>query len=362
MSRLFTPITLRQVTVRNRVWVSPMCQYSAVDGEPNDWHLVHLGAFARGGAGLVLTEATAVTPSGRISPEDTGLWNDDQQAAWARIVKFVHDQGATAGIQLAHAGRKASAYSGFTGLRGGITDQGGGWRPVAPSGLPFPGLREDPAPLNGDGIARIVSAFGDAAERAVAIGFDILEVHAAHGYLIHEFLSPLTNHRDDEYGGSFDNRVRLVCEVVREIRRRVDAGVPVVVRLSSTDWIEGGWSEGDTARLASLLLGEGVDLIDCSSGGNAPANIPVGPGYQVPFARRIREEVSIPVGAVGMITEPKQAEDILAEAAADVVLLGRELLRDPHWPLRAAWELGEAETGIWPVQYREAESGTKVGG
>jgi len=362
MSQLFTPIALREVTVRNRVWVAPMCQYSAVDGVPNDWHLVHLGALARGGAGLVFTEATAVTPAGRISPEDAGLWNDDQRAAWARVVDFVHDQGATAGIQLAHAGRKASSYSGFTGQRGGIADHEGGWRPVAPSPVPFPGLREDPEPLDGEGIARVVAAFGDAAERAVAAGFDILEVHAAHGYLIHEFLSPLTNHRDDEYGGSFDNRVRLVLEVVREVRRRVAAGVPVVVRLSATDWLEGGWSTGDTVGLASLLREEGVDLIDSSSGGNAPANIPAGAGYQVPFARRVREEACIPVGAVGMITEPKQAEDILAEGSADVILLGRELLRDPHWPLRAASELGETETDIWPVQYLEAEPGMRVGG
>jgi len=351
---MFTPITLREVTIRNRVWVAPMCQYSALDGVPNDWHLVHLGSFARGGAGLVFTEATAVTPEGRISPEDTGLWNDAQEAAWKRIVEFLHSQGATAGIQLAHAGRKASTYSGFTGERGGVADADGGWRPVAPSAEPFPGLREDPRPLDHEGIARIVAAFGDAAERAVTAGFDVLEVHAAHGYLLHEFLSPLSNHRDDEYGGSFDNRVRLLLEVVREIRSRVAAGVPVIVRVSATDWVEGGWSDDDTVRVAALLREEGVDLIDTSTGGNVRADIPVAAGYQVPFARRIRTEVGIPTGAVGLITEPKQAEEILAEGSADVVLLARELLREPHWPLRAAYELGETDSALWPVQYRRA--------
>jgi 2,4-dienoyl-CoA reductase-like NADH-dependent reductase (Old Yellow Enzyme family) len=331
-----------------------MCQYSAVDGLPNDWHLVHLGSFARGGAGLVFTEATAVTPEGRISPEDTGLWNDDQQAAWARIVEFVHGQGATAGIQLAHAGRKASTYSGFTAERGGVADVDGGWRPVGPSAQPFPGLREDPQPLDRAGIAAVVTAFGDAAERAEAAGFDVLEVHAAHGYLLHEFLSPLSNQRDDEYGGSFENRVRLVLEVVREVRSRVAAGVPVVLRVSATDWVDGGWSADETVQLAVLAREEGVDLVDTSTGGNVLADIPVGPGYQVPFARRIRTEAGVPSGAVGLITEPKQAEDILGDGSADVVLLARELLRDPHWALRAAYELGETDTELWPVQYGRA--------
>lgn len=354
MSHLFSPITLRDVTIRNRVWVAPMCQYSAVDGVPNDWHLVHLGSFARGGAGLVLTEATAVVPEGRISPEDAGIWNDEQQAAWAHIVSFLHGQGATAGIQLAHAGRKASTYSGFTGQRGGVADSDGGWRPVGPSPEPFPGLRADPDPLDLDGVARVVTSFGDAAERAVAAGFDVIEVHAAHGYLLHEFLSPLSNHRDDGYGGSFDNRVRLVLEVVREIRGRIATGVPLVVRLSATDWSAGGWDDDQTVRLAGLLRDEGVDLVDTSSGGNVLADIPVEPGYQVPFARRVRAEAGIPAGAVGLITEPKQAEEIIAEGSADVVLLGRELLRDPHWPLRAAYELGDDGSELWPAQYRRA--------
>jgi 2,4-dienoyl-CoA reductase-like NADH-dependent reductase (Old Yellow Enzyme family) len=354
LSQLFRPITLRDLTVRNRVWVAPMCQYSAVDGVPDDWHLVHLGSFARGGAGLVITEATAVVPEGRISPADTGLWNDEQQRAWARIVDFLHARGAAAGIQLAHAGRKASAQAPWAG-RGGVADEDGGWTPVGPSASPYPGLRE-PEPLDAPGIARVVSAFGDAAERALAAGFDLLELHAAHGYLLHEFLSPLSNERTDEYGGSFENRARLVLDVVREVRGRVPAGVPVVVRISATDWVEGGWDADDSVRLACLLAAEGVDLVDVSTGGNAPAQIPVEPGYQVPFARRVREESGLPTGAVGLITEPKQAEEVVAGGSADVVLLARALLRDPHWPLRAAHELGvEIGDGIdWPEQYLRA--------
>ncbi|GAB3779124.1 NADH:flavin oxidoreductase/NADH oxidase [Nocardioides ungokensis] len=354
MSQLFTPITLREVTVRNRVWVSPMCQYSAVDGLPDDWHLVHLGSFARGGAGLVFTEATAVVPEGRISPADTGIWNDEQQQAWARIVSFVHAQGATAGIQLAHAGRKASSQAPWLG-RGAVADRDGGWEPVGPSPVAFPGLR-DPRALDEAGIGRVVTAFGDAAERAVAAGFDVLEIHAAHGYLLHEFLSPLSNQREDRYGGSFDNRVRLLMEVVSEVRGRVASGVPVVVRVSATDWVEGGWTPDETVRLAPLLAEAGVDLVDVSSGGNALADIPVEPGYQVPFARRIRSETGLATGAVGMITEPKQAEEIVADGSADVVLLARALLRDPHWALRAAHDLGvEVGQGVdWPAQYLRA--------
>ncbi|MBB6627135.1 NADH:flavin oxidoreductase/NADH oxidase [Nocardioides sp. KIGAM211] len=354
MSQLFTPITLRDVTVRNRVWVAPMCQYSAVDGVPHDWHLVHLGSFARGGAGLVITEATAVVPEGRISPADTGIWNELQQQVWSRIVDFLHTQGATAGIQLAHAGRKASAQAPWTG-RGPAADDEGGWTPVGPSATPFPGLR-DPEPLDAAGIARVVTAFGDAAERSLAAGFDVLEIHAAHGYLLHEFLSPLSNERTDEYGGSFDNRVRLTLEVVREVRHRVPEGVPLVVRISATDWLEGGWTADESVRLAGLLRDEGVDLVDVSTGGNAPAEIPVEPGYQVPFARRVREEAGVPSGAVGLITEAKQAEEVVAGGHADVVLLARAMLRDPHWALRAAHELGvEVGAGVeWPQQYLRA--------
>jgi 2,4-dienoyl-CoA reductase-like NADH-dependent reductase (Old Yellow Enzyme family) len=350
VSQLFSPITLREVTVRNRVWVSPMCEYSATDGVPNDWHLVHLGSFARGGVGLVFTEATAVVPEGRISPADTGIWNDEQQQAWTRIVSFLHGQGATAGIQLAHAGRKASSKAPWEG-RGVVPDVEGGWEPVAPSAVAFPGLRE-PRALDAAGIARVVSAFGDAAARSVAAGFDVLELHAAHGYLLHEFLSPLSNQRDDEYGGSFENRARLLLEVVAEVRRRVPSSVPVVVRISATDWHEDGWTADDSVRLGSLLADAGVDLVDVSSGGNAIVDIPVEPGYQVPFARRIRAEAGIPTGAVGLITEPKQAEEIVADGSADVVLLARALLRDPHWALRAAHDLGA--DADWPKQYLRA--------
>jgi 2,4-dienoyl-CoA reductase-like NADH-dependent reductase (Old Yellow Enzyme family) len=357
MSRLFTPIQLKDTTFRNRVWVAPMCQYSAVDGVPNDWHLVHLGSFARGGAGLVLTEATAVSPEGRISLVDTGIWNAEQQVAWARIVDFIHAQGARAGIQLAHAGRKASTLPPFEG-RGVLGDKDGGWQPVAPSPVAFPGLRQ-PRELTTEDITVVVADFARAAERAIVAGFDVLEIHAAHGYLLHEFLSPLSNQRLDEYGGSFDNRARLLLEVLEAIEA-IEATVlrrtPVLVRISSTDWVEGGWTADDSVRLAGLLRGAGVDLIDVSSGGNAPADIPVGAGYQVEFARRVRQEAGIATGAVGLITEPKQAEKIVAEGCADVVLLARALLRDPHWTLRAAHELGvPVGAGVeWPKQYLRA--------
>ncbi len=354
MSQLFTPIDLRGLTVRNRVWVSPMCQYSAVDGVPNDWHLVHLGSLARGGAGLVFTEATAVTPEGRISPSDTGIWNDEQQQVWSRIVDFVHARGAVAGIQLAHAGRKASSEVPWKG-RGGVADEDGGWEPVAPSAVAFPDLRE-PRAFDTDELAGVVEAFVAGARRALDAGFDVLELHAAHGYLLHEFLSPLSNRRTDAYGGSFENRARLLLETVRAVRDAVPDRTPLVVRLSATDWVEEGWTDDDSVRLAGLLKDADVDLVDVSTGGNALADIPVGPGYQVPFARRIRQEAGIAAGAVGMITEPKQAEDVIADGSADVVLLARELLRNPHWPLYAAHELGvKPGDGIdWPEQYQRA--------
>jgi 2,4-dienoyl-CoA reductase-like NADH-dependent reductase (Old Yellow Enzyme family) len=318
MSELFTPITLRGTEIRNRVWVSPMCQYSATDGMPDDWHLVHLGSFARGGAGLVLTEATTVVPEGRISPEDTGIWNDAQAQAWARIVDFLHAQGATAGIQLAHAGRKASTYAPWRG-RGTVPRDQGGWQTVAPSAVPFPGY-DEPRALTEDEIGAVVRAFADAAQRSVAAGFDVLEVHAAHGYLLHEFLSPLSNQREDRWGGSFENRARLLLEVVDAIRAAVPESTPVLVRISATDWTEGGWDDDQAVRLAGLLREHGVDLVDTSTGGNVPAEIPLGPGYQVP------------------------------------VLLARALLRDPHWALRAAHELGVADgQGVtWPAQYQRA--------
>ncbi len=356
MSQLFTPVRLRDLEIRNRVWVSPMCQYSSRDGMPDDWHLVHLGSFARGGAGLVFTEASAVVPEGRISPQDAGIWNDAQADAWRPVVDFVHRQGARAGVQLAHAGRKASTLAPWKG-RGPVADADGGWQPVAPSAVPFPGLRQDPRALETAELAGIVGAFAAAARRAVAAGFDVVELHAAHGYLLHEFLSPLSNHREDAYGGPFENRVRLLLEVVDAVRAAVPEGTPVVVRLSATDWAEGGWSADDSVRLAALLAQHGTDLVDVSSGGNvADVSNPVGPGYQVDFARRVREEAGVPAGAVGMITEAKQAEEVVASGAADVVLLARALLRDPHWALAAAHELGVADgDGVeWPVQYQRA--------
>ena len=354
MTHLFRPYPLRGLTVRNRAWVAPMCQYSADDGVPNDWHLVHLGSFARGGAGLVMTEATAVSPEGRISPADTGIWNDDQQDAWARVVEFVRGQGATAAIQLAHAGRKASTRPPFEG-RGPVPPGEGGWTAMAPSPVAYPGLPV-PRELGREDVDRVVEDFARAAHRSVAAGFDALEIHAAHGYLLHEFLSPLSNRRDDEYGGSFDNRVRLLLRVVAAVRDVVPERMPVLVRLSATDWADGGWTVDDSVSLARLLKDAGVDLVDVSSGGNVPAEIPVEPGYQVPFARRIRQEAGIATGAVGMITDPKQAEDVLSEGSADVVLLAREMLRDPHWTLRAAHELGvrPGEGVDWPPQYLRA--------
>jgi 2,4-dienoyl-CoA reductase-like NADH-dependent reductase (Old Yellow Enzyme family) len=354
MSHLFTPVRLRSTTIRNRVWVAPMCQYTAVDGVPNDWHLVHLGSFARGGAGLVLTEATAVSPEGRISPSDTGIWNDEQVAAWARIVDFVRGQGATAGIQLAHAGRKASTRPPFEG-RGSVPAGEGGWATVGPSDVAFPGLSE-PRELSHVAIDRVVEDFSTAARRALSAGFELLEIHAAHGYLLHEFLSPISNRRQDEYGGSFENRARLLLRVVESVRAAVPEHTPLLVRLSATDWVEGGWTGDDSVALARLLRDAGVDLVDVSTGGNAPADIPVEAGYQVPFARRIRDEAGIPAGAVGLITEPKQAEEIVAEGHADAVLLARAMLRDPHWALRAAHELGVVvgEGVDWPRQYLRA--------
>jgi 2,4-dienoyl-CoA reductase-like NADH-dependent reductase (Old Yellow Enzyme family) len=357
MSALFSPITLRGATARNRVWISPMCQYSSVDGMPEDWHLVHLGSFARGGAGLVMTEAAAVLPEGRISPADAGIWNDEQAHAWSRIARFVRGQGALAAVQLAHAGRKASTGRPWEG-GGPVADDEGGWTPVGPSATPFPGLRE-PRALDRSGIAEVVGAFGAAARRGVDAGFDAVEVHAAHGYLLHEFLSPLSNERTDEYGGPFDHRARLLLEVVAAVRAAVGEDVPVLVRISATDWQEDGWTGDDSVRLARLLRDAGVDLVDTSSGGNAPVRIPVEPGYQAPYAERIRREAGIPAGAVGLVTDPKQAEELVATGRADAVLLARAVLRDPHWALRAAHELGvEPGAGVdWPPQYLRAVTG-----
>ncbi|MFK4837476.1 NADH:flavin oxidoreductase/NADH oxidase [Microbacterium sp. ZW T2_14] len=352
MSRLFTPLTLRDVTVRNRLWVSPMCQYSAVDGVPQEWHHTHLVQFASGGAGLIVAEATAVAPEGRISPEDTGLWNDDQRDAWAPIVAAIRRRGAVAGVQLAHAGRKASTWSPFSGRRGSVAAADGGWSTVAPSAGAFDGFAE-PTALDVAGIDRIVAAFSSAARRAVAAGFQVLELHAAHGYLLHQFLSPLSNRRDDEYGGSLKNRARLLLRTLEAVTDAAP-GVPVIVRFSATDWAEGGWDADETATVARWAADRGADFFDISSGGLvAHQRLTTGPGYQVDLAARVRREAGVPVNAVGMIDDAAHAERVLAEGAADAVMAGREWLRDPHYGLRAADELG-AEIDYWPKQYLRA--------
>ncbi|WP_210508628.1 NADH:flavin oxidoreductase/NADH oxidase [Naasia sp. SYSU D00057] len=354
-SVLFTPLTLRGVTARNRIWVAPMCQYSVDrhDGVPTEWHLVHLGSLARGGAGGVIVEATAVVPEGRITPEDTGLWNDEQAEAWRPIVRFLHGQGAVAGIQLAHAGRKASTWRPWAPVSGSVPLDQGGWPTVAPSAVAFDGYAE-PSALDAAGIDAVVDAFAAATRRAVEAGFDLVEVHAAHGYLLHQFLSPLSNFREDEYGGSLENRARLLLRVVRAVREAAGADAPVLVRFSGTDWAHGGWTVEDTAAVADWCREAGADLFDVSSAGLVPGvDIPVGPGYQVHLAEHVREAIESPVGAVGLITDPHQAEEIVASGRADVVLLARELLRDPHFPLRAAHELG-AQLDYWPPQYLRA--------
>ena len=352
-SRLFTPLTLRAVEFRNRVWVSPMCQYSAQDGVANEWHLVHLGSRAVGGAGLVIAEATAVSPVGRISPGDLGLWSDAQAEALSRAAAFVSAQGSVPGVQLAHAGRKAS--TGVPWLGGGpLTTAEGGWRTVAPSAVPFAAGHPEPRALTAAEIGEVVRDFGAAARRAAVAGFQVVEVHAAHGYLLHQFLSPLSNLRTDAYGGSLEGRSRIVLEAARAVREAFPAECPVFVRLSATDWVEGGWDLPQAVQLATWLREAGVDLIDCSSGGLVPhAKIPVAPGFQVPFAAAIRRDAGIATAAVGLITEPAQAERILAEGHADAVLLARALLRDAYWPLRAAQALGDE--GPWPSQYLRAK-------
>jgi 2,4-dienoyl-CoA reductase-like NADH-dependent reductase (Old Yellow Enzyme family) len=354
VSVLFSPLSLRSVTLRNRIAVSPMCEYSASDGLPNNWHLVHLGSRAVGGAGLVIGEATAVEPGGRISPQDTGIWSGAHVDAWREITAFVREHGAVPAVQLGHAGFKASSYRPFErGKSGGVPDDEGGWTPVGPGNEPFaPGYRT-PRPLDEAGIRGVVAAFADSAVRAVDAGFEALEIHGAHGYLLHEFLSPLTNHRTDAYGGSLENRMRLAIEVTTAVRAAVGEDVPLLVRISATDWVDGGWTVTDSVELAGRLAEAGADMIDCSSGGAVPrAEIPIGPGYQVPLAETVRRKAGIATAAVGMITDPLQAEQVLADGAADLVLLGRELLRHPYWPLHAATRLG-ADAPV-PAQYERA--------
>jgi len=351
MTSLFEPLTLRGLTLPNRAWVSPMCQYSAVDGLANSWHLVHLGSFAIGRAGLILTEATAVTPEGRISPEDLGLWSDAHAQALAPVVEFVHGQGVAIGIQLAHAGRKASTFAPWRGHDSVPADQGG-WTAVGPTAAAF-GRYAVPQEMTHEDLARTRDAFVDAAKRALALGVDTVELHFAHGYLMHEFLSPLSNQRDDEYGGSLANRMRYPLEVVDAVRAVWPDDRPLLMRVSATDWVGGGWDVDSTVELAREAKARGVDFVDVSSGGNDPRQeIAIGPGYQVPFAARVRTEADIPTGAVGLITDAQQAEKILSSGSADAVLLAREMLRDPHWPLRAARELG-ADI-VWPEQYQRA--------
>jgi len=353
MAHLFDSLTIRDISFANRVFVSPMCEYSSIDGFASEWHFVHLGSRAVGGAALVLTEATAVLADGRISPQDLGIWKDDHIEPLARITRFINSQGAVAGMQLAHAGRKASTYRPWDG-QGALPESAGGWKNVvAPSALRFADHYPMPHALSLDGIGEIVAAFVAAAYRAWEAGFRVIEIHAAHGYLLHEFLSPLSNHRSDAYGGSFENRTRIVREIVSAVRSAWPERAPLFVRISATDWVDGGWDIEQSVELARQLKTLGVDLMDCSSGGNvARAKIPLGPGYQTRFADQIRREAGIMTGAVGMITSPEQAEHIVATGQADAVIIAREFLRDPYWPLRAARELGQ--TIAWPVQYLRA--------
>jgi 2,4-dienoyl-CoA reductase-like NADH-dependent reductase (Old Yellow Enzyme family) len=360
VTHLFDPLAIRDIRFANRVFVSPMCEYSSTDGYVSDWHFVHLGSRAVGGAGLVLTEATAVLPEGRISPQDLGVWMDDHIEPLARIVRFIREQGSVAGMQLAHAGRKASTYRPWAG-HGRVPESEGGWnKVVAPSALAFADEYPIPRALSIDGLKNIVSAFAAAARRAFEAGFRVIEIHAAHGYLIHEFLSPLSNQRTDAYGGSFENRTRVLREIVSAVRGSWPERAPLFVRISATDWIDGGWDIEQSVELARQLKQLGADLIDCSSGGNAEhAKMPFGPGYQTPFAEQIRREANILTGAVGMITSPMQAEHILVTRQADAVIIAREFLRDPYWPLRAARELGQPMS--WPVQYlRAAPEGSRA--
>jgi 2,4-dienoyl-CoA reductase-like NADH-dependent reductase (Old Yellow Enzyme family) len=354
MAHLFDSLKIRSAALRNRIAVSPMCQYSCADGLANDWHFVHLGSRAVGGAAIVFCEATAVSPEARISPEDLGIWSDRHAEALARIVRFIHQQGSLAAIQLAHAGRKASTYRPWSPKQGAVPPSEGGWtNVVAPSAIKFHESFPQPREISREEIRAVAQSFADAARRARDAAFDIIEIHAAHGYLLHEFLSPFSNHRTDDYGGSFENRTRLAREVVSAVRREWPEAHPLFMRISATDWKDGGWDSEQSVALAREVKKLGVDLLDCSSGGAIPGvAIPVGPGYQTPFAEKIRREAEVLTATVGMITEPVQADHIIRTGQADVVVLAREMLRDPYWPLRAARELGHAVS--WPAQYLRA--------
>ena len=352
-TRLFSPLRLRELEFKNRIFVSPMCQYSCIDGMPTDWHLVHLGSRAVGGAGLVMAEATAVVPEGRISPNDAGIWADDQAAAFQRIAAFISAQGSVPGLQIAHAGRKASTdrpwHSGNP-----LKPQDGGWQPLAPSAIPFAPNYNVPRELSPAEIGGLVESFIKAAKRALAAGFKVIEIHMAHGYLLHSFLSPLSNRRTDEFGADFEGRSRFPLQVAKAVRNFWPASLPVFVRISATDWVEGEWDLSQSVRLCRKLCKIGIDMIDCSSGGlAADAKIPVGPGFQVPFAAAIRREAKVATAAVGLITNPEQAEQTLVCGDADAIFLGRQMLRDPYWPLHAAQCLGEDVP--WPDQYARAK-------
>jgi len=353
MSRLFSTLTLRELVFRNRIFVSPMCQYSSRDGIPTDWHLVHLGSRAVGGAGLVMVEATAVSPQGRISPDDSGIWSDAHAEGYAPIARFIREQGAVAGMQLAHAGRKASTDAPWKG-GGPLSPDKRGWQPIAPSPVPFAPGHPVPREATAEDLENIRQQFVEGAEHAKKAGFQLIEIHMAHGYLLHQFLSPLSNLRKDEYGGSLENRMRFPLAVARAVRDVWPASLPVFARISATDWVEGGWDLKQSVELAKRLKETGIDLIDCSSGGTvAKASIPLGPGYQTPFAAAIRREAGIVTAAIGLITEPVQAEQIIATSMADAVFLAREMLRNPYWPLAAARELKVDVS--WPVQYERAK-------
>ena len=353
MVALFSPLKLRETELKNRIVMSPMCQYSSRDGFANDWHLVHLGSRAVGGAALVMTEGTAVSPEGRISIDDLGIWKDDHMEFLKKITHFIVQQDSVPGIQLAHAGRKGGRTSPWNGDKI-LHESLGGWKTVAPSSVPFDATMDTPTELSKEGIAKVISDFRDAAKRALEAEFKLIEIHAAHGYLIHEFMSPLSNFRKDDYGGSFENRIRLLLEIVSSVRSVWPENYPLSVRISCNDWAEGGWTIDDSVNLANILKVSGVDLLDCSSAGVIPGlKIPAGPGYQVPFAEKIRKETGILTGAVGIITTPAQAEEVIASGRADVVSLAREILRDPYFPLRAAHDL-DAEVK-WPDQYLRAK-------
>jgi len=353
MSKLFSPLEIKRITLKNRITVSPMCQYSSVDGFANDWHLVHLGSRAVGGAGLIISEAAAVSPEGRISPQDLGIWKDEHIEKLAQITNFLSQHGTVPGIQLAHAGRKASTATPWLG-RGKVNPEDGGWQPVAPSAIAFSETYPMPVELDQEGIDKVILDFTNAAKRALDAGFKVIEIHAAHGYLVHQFLSPLSNHRTDSYGGSFENRIRFLLQIIESVKKVWPSDLPIFVRISATDWAEGGWNIEESVKLALQLKELGIDLIDVSTGGLVThQKIPVGPAYQLPFASRIKEETGILTGTVGMITNSVQSETILVNEDADLIIMAREILRNPYFPLQAAKELHEDIK--WPIQYERSK-------